>query len=321
MTLKAGDIVVVRPPDEILATLDERGELEGLPFMPEMIKACGQRFVVSATADRVCDRVVVGPPRSLWFPRAVVLDDFRCDGTGHDGCQAECRVLWKEAWLCPVADVAGDWSGPNESSDALRGWLAPHTREIADGETRFRCQATLALNAAVPLSVKDARSYVRVLRGRNVSVARFVRVMVRAVRLETAKKLGRLQEPEVRGRGSVSPRLPVVGLQPGDRVRVKTREQIEATLNDKGRNRGLFFDREELAFCGKTLQVRQVIKRFIDERTGKMVELKSDCVSLEGGICSGEDSIGRWFCPRGIYAYWREGWLEPVSPDADHGRV
>jgi hypothetical protein len=34
--LRRGDLVEVNSPAEILATLDERGDLEGLPFMPEM---------------------------------------------------------------------------------------------------------------------------------------------------------------------------------------------------------------------------------------------------------------------------------------------
>ena len=44
--LCVGDLVEVRSADEIIATLDERGELENLPFMPEMLKFCGQRLTV-----------------------------------------------------------------------------------------------------------------------------------------------------------------------------------------------------------------------------------------------------------------------------------
>ncbi len=35
--LRAGDLVELRPPAEILATLDEGGATDGLPFMPEML--------------------------------------------------------------------------------------------------------------------------------------------------------------------------------------------------------------------------------------------------------------------------------------------
>jgi hypothetical protein len=55
--LRRGDLVEVKGPAEILATLDERGALEELPFMPEMAALCGQRFQVERRAERVCDTV------------------------------------------------------------------------------------------------------------------------------------------------------------------------------------------------------------------------------------------------------------------------
>ena len=53
--LRVGDLVEVRSADEIIATLDERGELENLPFMPEMLKFCGQRLTVDKVAHKLCD--------------------------------------------------------------------------------------------------------------------------------------------------------------------------------------------------------------------------------------------------------------------------
>jgi hypothetical protein len=49
-----------------------------------------------------------------------------------------------------------------------------------------------------------------------------------------------------------------------------------------------------------------------------MITIKGDCVTLEGVACSGELSLGRWFCPRGVYEYWRESWLKRV-PGAHGG--
>lgn len=46
MKLKAGDWVEVRNKEEILATLDKRGRLEEMPFMPQMFKYCGPQFQV-----------------------------------------------------------------------------------------------------------------------------------------------------------------------------------------------------------------------------------------------------------------------------------
>ena len=30
---------------------------------------------------------------------SVHLEGVRCDGSGHDGCEACCLIFWKEAWL------------------------------------------------------------------------------------------------------------------------------------------------------------------------------------------------------------------------------
>jgi hypothetical protein len=62
--------------------------------------------------------------------------------------------------------------------------------------------------------------------------------------------------------------------------------------------------------------VRQRIGRFIDERSGKMTVLKNEAITLDGVVCSGDRSICRWLCPREVYPYWREAWLERVQPQA-----
>ena len=48
-----------------------------------------------------------------------------------------------------------------------------------------------------------------------------------------------------------------------------------------------------------------------------MIELSSDCIKLDAGVCSGALSVGRWFCAREIYPYWRECWLERVDRPVD----
>ena len=85
--LCAGDWVEVRSRSEILATLDGNGELDGMPFMPEMFAFCGQRLQVLKRAHKTCDTVF--PTRSRRVESAVHLDT-RCDGSMHGGCQAGC---------------------------------------------------------------------------------------------------------------------------------------------------------------------------------------------------------------------------------------
>ena len=95
--LRVGDLVEVRSADEIMATLDERGELENLPFMPEMLKFCGQRLTVDKVAHKLCDTISGSGLHKM--ENAVHLTDSRCDGTAHGGCQTACLLYWKEAWL------------------------------------------------------------------------------------------------------------------------------------------------------------------------------------------------------------------------------
>ena len=54
-------------------------------------------------------------------------------------------------------------------------------------------------------------------------------------------------------------------VHPGELVQVKSKEEIAATLSPEGRNRGLWFDREMLPYCGGTYRVRQRVNRIIDE--------------------------------------------------------
>src|SRR5215470_13175047 len=91
--LAIGDVVEVKPAEQILAGLDERGELDALPFMPEMLQFCGQRFVVDKIAFKTCDTVSWTGLRRL--TDTVHLAGVRCDGRAHGGCQAGCLIFWK----------------------------------------------------------------------------------------------------------------------------------------------------------------------------------------------------------------------------------
>ncbi len=117
--LRAGEWVEVRSKEEILKTLDKRGQLESLPFMPEMFQYCGQRFKVFKRAHKTCD-----PPNGMQGRRmldAVHLEGLRCDGQAHGGCEAGCLIFWKEAWLRRVSADAqsGAGSGTGHSPAAL----------------------------------------------------------------------------------------------------------------------------------------------------------------------------------------------------------
>ena len=118
-----------------------------------------------------------------------------------------------------------------------------------------------------------------------------------------------------------------LNLQPGELVRVKSHEEILKTLNVDNKNRGLYFDAESVPFCGKTYRVLKRVCKIVDEKTGKLIKLKNESIMLEDVYCRARYSRCRMFCPRSIYSYWREIWLERVAEkDAaqqphEHGEV
>src|SRR5215510_14329984 len=142
--LRAGDWVEVRSAAEILATLDDRQCLDGLPFMPEMLQYCGKRFRVYKSAHKTCDTV------ERWFVMrrmtgAVHLEGLRCDGGAHDGCQAGYLLFFKEAWLKPVESGTASVSASSAPSRVRLEALHRATRTEMNGtgvSEQYRCQAT-----------------------------------------------------------------------------------------------------------------------------------------------------------------------------------
>jgi hypothetical protein len=319
--LRRGDLVEVRSPAEVLATLDEDSAVGGLPFMPEMAAYCGRRFRVDRRTEKVCDTVNWSGSGRL--PDAVMLADLRCDGGKHDGCQAECRLIWKESWLRKVSAEAPP-SAPPSAADmaqlmarAMRG-VNRSAPAASGGETIWRCQATDLPKATQRLGTFDPRPYVRELTCGNVSFGHFATVTARAAVEEPLRKFGLYPEVPLRGPAEKAPpsNEAPLNLKPGEWVQVRRKEEIAATLNNKGYNRGLWFDREMLAYCGQVFRVRQIVTHFIDDRTGKMVDLKTDAVTLDDVVCTGDRVLRRWFCPRLIYPYWRDSWLRRVDAPA-----
>ena len=320
--LRPGDLVEVRPAAEILATLDEDGRLEAVPFMPEMLQYAGRRFTVDRRVEKICDTITQTGSRRL--EGTVYLEDLRCDGSGHDGCQAGCRIYWKEAWLRRVANGSAPSvddeldGGPELDRLTRRG---ARTLRVLDGATEevWRCQATEALVATEALKTSNPAQYWRELRSGNVGPLHFLRAIVYGAFFEVAVRSGLKRRMPLIGNGE-TPDRPPLGLAPGDVVRVRSPDEIVATLDSRGLNRGLSFDREMLPHCGRTYRVQARVRRIVDDRTGRVIEISRDCIILEGVTCSGERTVGCWFCPRAIYSYWREAWLERVEDSAHADR-
>jgi hypothetical protein len=322
---RAGDWVEVKSAEEIFATLEERGELDALPFMPEMLQYCGKRFRVYKSAHKGCDTLHTSKSRSI--SDAVHLEGLRCDGSAHGGCQALCLLYWKAAWLKPVPDAGSD-EGSGQTPMAARRTshdgasrcdlegltAATRTPEAAgaDVQVRYRCQATEMFRASTPLLWWDPRHYLKDLVSRNVGLREFVFYMLIAAFNRVMRLHWRLRTyPYVSGRATPTTPTAVLDLQAGELVQVRSRAEIMDTLNAGGnRNRGLSFDVEMLPFCGRTFRVLRRVERIVNEKTGKLIHLPGTCIILEGVTCGGCLSKGRLFCPRSIYPYWHEIWLK-----------
>lgn len=334
LDLKAGEWAEVRSRDEILATLDENGRLDNLPFMPEMLQHCGRRYRVYKRADKTCEYTRSWSIRRM--TNSVHLEGVRCDGSGHDGCQAGCLIFWKEAWLKrATSDVVPlDSFGPSAQKDTSLVTICTidsiHAATFTtdnQGEQLFACQATSVPEFTSYMSFWDPRQYFRDLRSGNLDSGlagsskdhRVLEFVLAVSRLLQATIIGFFNEVQARRQGARYPfiegtalKTPVeiLNLQPGELVEVRSKEEIVATLDKTQKNRGLWFDSEMLPYCGGIYRVLRRVHRIIDEKTRKMVVMKYPCIVLEGVICK---SDYHRLCPRAIYPYWRENWLKRAT--------
>jgi len=340
--LRAGDWVQVRSSNEILKTLDVNGHLDGLPFMPEMFQYCGRKFQVYKRAHKTCDPFY--PVTGRWVDQCVHLD-LRCDGNAHDGCQAGCLIFWKEVWLKPIsAHAAVEGNAQLDSQTETGGSPAEISEETAKKWTRltpgndqapkYVCQATQLLSITKRIDWWDPRQYIEDYTSGNVSIWRLIcgffystyyNLSQAGIGLGPAMAWFYDRICFLWG-GSLFPRrtgtIPAgqptpstsLNLQPGELVRIKAHSEILRTLDTSSRNRGLLWDAEMSPFCGGTYRVLSRVSRIIDEKSATMVQMKNPCIVLDSVFCQSRYSGCRMFCPRGIYSYWREIWLERVNP-------
>lgn len=303
--LCAGEEVEILSREEILATLDPRGELDCLPFMPEMESWCGQKARVFRRVDKIFDWITMSGLRRM--RDTVILEKMRCDGRHHGECQADCPVLWKEAWLRRTSD-GRPRTVQSATSQGLKD-LRPFTTRIdsESGETRFVCQLCRMPQATTPTPWNSPRNLLRELLSGNVSLRPFLAFISIFAFNAVQKRIGGASFPILGHSDAAKTPHVVLNIQPGELVRIKTKRDIEQTLDSQFKNRGLWFDKEMTRFCGGTYKVRARVDRQIDERTGKMVTIKTPCITLEDVTATGEYFE---FAPLDERIYWREIWLE-----------
>jgi hypothetical protein len=300
-----GDGVRIRSLSEIRGTLDASGRLEGMPFMAEMERFCGQQARVFRVLDKVYD--YGGKKDFRRLRNVVLLHDLRCGGSAHGGCQAACYLFWKTAWLESARDV--DSVTPMRA-DAPRA----HAQEAAvASDATYRCQFTDVVDSSQPMRRWDIRQDFRPLIAGNLTVLAFLTTAATLLFNAAQKLRGGSGFPWRPAGGSSSTTSAELRLRVGERVRVRSADEIASTLNSRGRNKGLWFDREQLKRTGECYTVRARVERIIDDATGKMLPMRSPCIILDGVYASGEFMR---FCAQHDYMFWREAWLTRAADQA-----
>jgi hypothetical protein len=304
--------------------------------MPEMLKHCGKQFRISAVAHKTCDSAYKTGGRKL--ENAVHLDELRCDGSAHGGCQATCLLFWKTAWIKPVDRTKETIATGTSSADGRAGisedqLLAATVKAGTDSpEPIYSCQATQLYHATTLLPWWDVRQFWRDIRYGNASIGRAARVLTVAFfRWLTTIGIGyRIAVwmynkvhtvlngfPAPFGTGTVPMGQPTptcnLGMQSGELVRVKSHEEIKQTINTGHKNRGMWYDHEMVKFSGHEYRVARRVDKIIDEVSGKMLLMKQPCIVLDKVWCTAEYTGGRLLCRRAVTTYWRENWLERVE--------
>jgi hypothetical protein len=307
-----------------------------------MLQYCGMKFKVYKQAHKTCDYSTEYPFRTRHLKDAVHLET-RCSGEAHGGCQAGCLMYWKEAWLkridtnselVSVTSLSPEPSGIRSTAKCDESLLHSRTSyPDSDGSVIYRCQTTQVPHATTPLNWWDVRQYIEDLRSGNISFPRFISGAIYSAYFHLSNAgiglgpamrwfydricwiWGGTMFPRTPGRVPKGEATPTVklNLQPGELVRIKSHEEILTTVDVENKNRGMFWDAELAPYCGSTHRVKSRVSRIIDEKTSKMVEMKNPCIILDSVVCQARYSQCRMFCPREMYPYWREVWLERVD--------
>ena len=96
LDLRPGELVEIKSPAEIEATLDAQGRNRGLSFEPEMAQHCGRRYRV-ATPVRAIIAEQTG--KMVKLTNTVILEGLICQGICAKNCPRANFFYWRDIWL------------------------------------------------------------------------------------------------------------------------------------------------------------------------------------------------------------------------------
>jgi len=310
-TLRSGDFVEIRAPEEILLTLDIDGTLDQLPFMPEMVEFCGKRFRVAKRVVKTCSYTGSGTNmRRFRADDVFTLEDIRCSGAEHDGCPKACMIFWREAWLRKVEDAAPRKGSETNTDDSNQLRARLKTR----GPKVFFCQASELLEATGPLARRERLGicFSEVRCGNCTAFQMVERIGIWIFWKARRMLLGAYSH----GHNQLTPAASLK-LNSGELVEVKSIGDIRQTLNRTAHNRGLFFSPDMRLLCGKQQRVFRKLDKIIVDGTGEMRQMENT-LYLEGSRCDCPH-VAFGGCSRNEFVYWREIWLRRLSGPRDSG--
>lgn len=97
---------------------------------------------------------------------------------------------------------------------------------------------------------------------------------------------------------------------PGEKVRIRSRAEIQQTLDPWDELKGCGFMEEMWPYCGTEQKIFKRVEQFLDERDYRVKKVRGIYL-LEGLLCQGTVDFGR--CDRSCFFFWREEWLEKVD--------
>lgn len=179
--------------------------------------------------------------------------------------------------------------------------IAPDVTEEAG--QNFICQLQTIPQTALPLTPSAAVGY---LRGRLIRFVKRRFLFILNIYHEALHGFSHQQQIAL-------PKV-VEHLQPGDFVQVKSRKEVQATLDRWNRLDRCGFMEEMWPYCGTQQQVLKRVRQFMDERDYHIKRGKN-LVILKDVCCSGTIDYGP--CDRNCYFFWREEWLVKLEKGSE----
>jgi 2-polyprenyl-6-methoxyphenol hydroxylase-like FAD-dependent oxidoreductase len=153
-----------------------------------------------------------------------------------------------------------------------------------------------AFYAEPELTALDQNAHQRSLNGRRAATSRSIYWRLRRLAQGLKGRPTRAKAP--------APPLPTHG----DRVVVRSAQEILATLDANGRLDAMPFMPEMIAHIGQEMQVARRMERTCVEGPG--LRGLNDTVALEAARCDGAMHDG---CQRGCILFWKAAWLRPAE--------